>query len=216
MTRRITALKIQKRNKERVNVYLDGQFAFGLAAIEAAHLQVGQALSDTEIARLKERDAVEQAVQRALNLLSYRPRSVAEIRRRLRQKNCEEQTIEPALGRLTRSGLLDDRDFARYWVENRFQFRPRGTIALRQELRQKGIEDAIIDEALAEYDEEDAASRAAQAAVRRLSRLDDVTFRRKMTAYLARRGFSYGVIRPLVEQAAADRSSEDSFEGEDG
>ena len=76
---RITALKFQKRNRDRVNVYLDGRFAFGLAAIEAAHLRVGQVLSDEEIARLKERDQVERAVQRAMDLLSYRPVSYTHL-----------------------------------------------------------------------------------------------------------------------------------------
>jgi regulatory protein len=53
----ITALRFQKRNKDRVNVYLDGQFAFGLAAIEAVRLRVGQTLSDDDVARLQRRPA---------------------------------------------------------------------------------------------------------------------------------------------------------------
>jgi regulatory protein len=73
----ITALRFQKRNKNRVNVYLDGQFAFGLVAIEAARLRVGQTLSDNDVARLQMRDEVERAYERALNFLSYRPRSEA-------------------------------------------------------------------------------------------------------------------------------------------
>lgn len=213
---RITALRFQKRNRDRVNVYLDGRFAFGLAAIEAAHLRVGQILSDEEIARLKERDQAERAVQRAMGLLSYRPRSEAEIRRRLRQKGHDEATIVEALGRLRRTGLLDDESFARYWVENRFQFNPRGVMALRQELRQKGVEDRIIEAVLAEYDEEEAAARAVERAARRLHRLDGPTFRRRLSDYLRRRGFPYEVIRPLVEQAAAAHAAEGTLEENEG
>ena len=211
---RITALKFQKRNRDRVNVYLDGRFAFGLAAIEAAHLRVGQVLSDEEIARLKERDQVERAVQRAMDLLSYRPRSEAEIRRRLRGKGHDEVTIAEAMDRLRRIGLLDDESFARYWVENRFQFNPRGVVALRQELRQKGVEDRIIEAVLAEYDEEEAAARAVERAVRRLRHLDGPTFRRRLGDYLRRRGFSYDLIHPLVEQAVAERAPEGTLEDE--
>jgi len=196
----ITALRFQKRNKDRVNVYLDGRFAFGLAAVEAARLQVGQTLSDADIARLRNQDEIERAYERALNFLSYRPRSEAEVRRNLRGKNLEEKAVEGVIERLTRAGLLDDREFARYWVENRLQFKPRGVRALRQELWEKGVPDAVIAEAIEGFDEEDAARRVAEAGARRMAHLESRDFRRKLNAYMARRGFSYAVIRPLVEE----------------
>ncbi|MBN1956291.1 MAG: RecX family transcriptional regulator [Anaerolineae bacterium] len=208
----ITALKVQKRNPQRVNVFLDGQFAFGLAAIEAAHLRTGQFLSDDEVASLKGRDAVERAADRALNLLSYRPRSQVEVRRRLAEKGFEDEAIDGALDRLQRSELVNDRAFARYWIENRFQFKPRGLALLRQELRQKGIDDRIIVETLAEYDENDAAVRAAEGGIRRLRGLEPAAFRRKLTDYLRRRGFSYSVIAPIVQRAVADHAPEDSWQ----
>ena len=200
MASTITALRFQKRNKERVNVYLDGKFAFGLAAIEAAHLQVGQVLSDADIARLQKKDEIERAYERALNFLSYRPRSEAEVRRNLRQKNLEEDVIEAVIERLTRAGLLDDREFARYWVENRLQFKPRGARALRQELWEKGVPDPIISETIERVDENDAARRVAEDGARRMAHLQPDDFCRKLNAYMARRGFSYAVIKPLVEE----------------
>lgn len=213
MGKQITALKTQKRNKRRVNVYLDGQFAFGIADIQAARLQVGQTLSEEEIAQLEEQDAVERAVNKAMDLLSYRPRSRAEIRRRLRRKDHDDSTIDEALSHLNRAGLVDDREFARYWVDNRFRFKPRGVLALRQELRQKGVPDTIIDEALVGYDEEDAANRAAEKAIRRLQRFDPTAFRRKLNGYLRRRGFSFAIINPLVDQAVAEHKRNGTFEG---
>jgi regulatory protein len=196
----VTALRFQKRNKNRVNVYLDGQFVFGLAAIEAVRLRVGQTLSDEEIARLQRQDEVERAHERALNFLSYRPRSEAEVRRNLHKKNVEDEVVEVVVGRLTRAGLLDDREFARYWVENRLQFNPRGARALRQELWQRGVPASIIADTLAGFAEEVAARKAADAGARRLARLEPRDFRRRLGAYLARRGFSYAVIETLVEE----------------
>ena len=108
----ITALRFQKRNKDRVNIYLDGQFAFGLAAIEAAHLKVGQTLSDDEIIKLRMRDDIERAYGRALDYLSYRPRSESEVCRRLREKDVADQVVAVVIGRLKRAGLVDDRAFA--------------------------------------------------------------------------------------------------------
>jgi len=196
----ITALRYQKRNKNRVSVYLDGQFAFGLAAIEATGLRVGQALSDDDIAGLQEEDEVERAYERALNFLSYRPRSEAEVRRNLRKRSVEDEVVEVVVERLARAGLLNDREFARYWVENRLQFNPRGARALRHELREKGVLASIVADTLEDFDEEVAARKAAEAGTRRLGHLAPRDFRRRLVAYLARRGFSYAVIEPLAEE----------------
>jgi len=203
----ITALVAQKRNKERVNIYLDGEFAFGLAMIEALKLHKGQKLSDEDIARLQALDEIEKAHERALNYLSYRPRSVDEVRRNLSEKY-PEPAIEMVLERLERAGLLDDQAFARFWVENRDQFKPRSERALRYELRQKGIDDADIDLALEALDEADAARRAADDQVRRYRHADEETFRKRMSDFLARRGFSYGIIRDVVDQLWDERSSQ--------
>jgi regulatory protein len=96
--------------------------------------------------------------------------------------------------------LLNDREFARYWVDNRLKFKPRGARALRQELWEKGVPDAITSEILENLDDEAAARAVAEAGARRLSRLEPPDFRRKLQAYMARRGFSYAVIKPLVEE----------------
>ncbi len=200
MAGKITALRFQKRNKDRVSVYVDDQFAFGLAAIEAVRLRVGQTLSDDDVARLQVRDEVERAYERALNFLSYRPRSEAEVRRNLRKKDVDDEVVEVVIERLTRARLVDDGEFARYWVENRLQFKPRGARALHHELREKGVADSIITDALLDLDEEVAARQVAEAGARRLAHLKARDFRRKLGAYMARRGFSYSVIQPLVEE----------------
>ncbi|GAB4572279.1 MAG: RecX family transcriptional regulator [Anaerolineae bacterium] len=204
MPGKITALEVQKRNKERVNVYLDGEYAFSLALIEAAHLQRGQVLSDAEIAELQARDAVERALDQAVRFLSYRPRSVSEIRRNLKEKGVEAPVIDQVVARLESLGYVDDLAFARYWVRNRDEFRPKGPLALRQELRQKGVSNRIIAQALEEVDFADAAYRAARQQARRWQGLDRQRFREKLYPYLARRGFlaetCYDVIDRLVEE----------------
>jgi regulatory protein len=192
----ITALKVQQKNKDRVNVYIDGRFAFGLAAIEAARLRRDQQLSDEEIAALQDRDEAHKAHESALRYLDYRPRSIDEIRRHLKGKGFEPDVIDEVVERLADVGLLDDRAFARYWLENRADFRPRGERALRQELRLKGVPDDVIAEALSEgHSEDEAAYRAAVAQARQVRTADPVEFRRKIEAHLVRRGFSYDAAR---------------------
>ncbi len=200
MAHKITALRVQKRNPQRVNVYLDGKFAFGLARIVAAWLRVGQELSEEKIAALREADAQEQAYQRALRYLSYRPRSEAEVRAYLEKHGVAPSTIAQVLTRLRDLRLVDDAAFARAWVENRGTFRPRGRRALQSELQQKGVPAEIIEQALAEVDEERWALQAGAKALRRYAHLEWPAFRQKMGAYLARRGFTYETIRAVLPQ----------------
>jgi regulatory protein len=215
MAGKITALAYQKRNRDRVNVYLDGKFAFGLAVLEAARLQVGQTLTDEEIVSLQMRDDIERAHSRALDYLSYRPRSESEVRRNLREKDVDDQIVDVVIGRLKRAGLLDDREFARYWVDNRARFNPRGLRGLRYELQQKGVSRDIIDDALVTFDVEVAARRTAEAGARRLSHEEPSAFRRKLQAYMARRGFCYAVVKPLVEEMVQERRCEEDVESEE-
>ncbi|HNT23936.1 MAG TPA: RecX family transcriptional regulator [Anaerolineales bacterium] len=196
----ITALKVQKRNPQRVNVYLDGEYAFGLARITAGWLSIGQVLSAEKIAQLQAEDGREVAYQQALRLLSYRPRASAEVRRNLVKHDVPAEVIEDVLARLQRAGLIDDNRFAQAWVENRSEFRPRGRRALVVEMRQRGLDDESIQQALAEVDEQALADQAANKQARRLAGLDETAFKQKLSGFLARRGFGYAVIRETVDR----------------
>jgi regulatory protein len=207
MVRKVTALKLQKRNKNRINVYLDGEFAFGLAKIVAAWLRIGQELTEEKIAELQAQDEVEVALQRALNFLSYRPRSEKEVQRNLTKHGYDETVIEEILARLRRGGLVNDEDFAELWVENRSEFRPRGSRMLRQELRQKGITDQVIANTLDDLDEDNLALKAARKKARRYRHLEWTEFRKKMYGFLARRGFHYGIISDVVPKIWEEVSS---------
>lgn len=209
--KRITALQPQKRRPDRLNVYLDGEFAFGLDRLVAAWLQVGQELSDEKIAALQAEDEREQAYRQALLLLSYRPRSSREVRQNLEKHGVAEPVIEDVLSRLQTAGLVNDEQFARTWVENRATFRPRSRRALQSELRRKGLPDEVIQSAL--QGSADDAALAQEAALRyapRLQHLEWTEFRQKMIAYLGRRGFAYPVaadaVRAAWEQCRASQS----------
>ena len=208
----ITALRFQQHTPDRANVYLDGEFAFGLQAVTAAGLRIGQVLSDADIALLQAVDAEEQAYDRAVRFLSYRPRSQAEVRRHLVQAEVAEAVIEAALVRLIAHGYLDDAGFARFWVENRDQFRPRGARALRQELRGKGLDSATIETAVGQMDEAAGAYQAARSRALRLALLaqaDPAAFRRKLGDFLLRRGFDYEIVREVVARLAEELTDDE-------
>ncbi len=202
--RKITALEVQKRNKERVNVFLDSEYAFSLTLLEAAKLRKGQELSPGEITSLQAEDEVHRAVESAVRFLASRPRSEAEVRRNLQKKTFDDRVIDATVQRLSNLGYLDDEAFARYWIENRETFKPRGPMALRYELRQKGISDRVIDSTLETIDVFDSAYRAAQNRASRFKGKDIQTFEHKVGSFLQRRGFTYEVIRNVIEKLSAE------------
>jgi regulatory protein len=201
MSRRITALSAQKRNPQRVNVFLDGEFAFGLARIVAAWLQVGQELPDERIADLLTEDDYETASQQALGLLNYRPRSAAEIRQKLERHNYRPETLDRVLERLRQAGLVNDVGFARSWVENRSEFRPRSRRALAYELRRRGLDEQTITSTLETVNEEQMAEQAALKKARQLQSLNWKDFRQKMFSFLSQRGFDYEISSQVIARA---------------
>lgn len=205
----ITALEVQKRDKQRVNIYIDDEFAFGLSLIEAARLRKGQVLSEAEINALRNEDDVQRAVDSAAHFLSYRPRSMQEVRRNLTEKDLPAEVVEAAVSRLAVMGYVDDEAFARYWVQNRDEFKPLSQRALRQELRQKGIADAVIAAVLAEQDESSLAYKAASGQLRKLRNRTQREFKTKLAAFLQRRGFMYSTIQDVVVRLIEELTTDD-------
>lgn len=204
----ITALEAQKRNKERVNIYLDGEYAFSLTLIEASRLRKGQVLSSEEIAALRNEDEITRTVERALRFLGYRPRSTAEVRRNLVQAKTPEPVVDFAIERLQTMGYLDDAAFARFWIENRETFRPSGPAALRYELRQKGVADMVIETVLQDMDAAEAAYRAARSKVNQFRGSSRQQFKQKIGNFLQRRGFAYSTSRDIIQQLMDEISEE--------
>ncbi|KKS79959.1 MAG: Regulatory protein RecX [Candidatus Beckwithbacteria bacterium GW2011_GWA2_43_10] len=96
----------------------------------------------------------EYLTAKALRLLSYRPRSIREIKRRLIRTNADTKTINRVIADLIDQNMLNDQEFAKWWVDQRVKFRPRGNYALTRELAQKGIDREIIDSVLLSFDAE--------------------------------------------------------------
>ncbi len=210
----MTAITPQERDPERVNVFLDGVFAFGLG-LELAlteRLAVGDELDEARVGALKAADEVGKATSAALNLLARRPRSQREVRDRLRQKGYDPSTIDAAVAKLEGWRYVDDADFARYWVENRAAHKPRGRRLLEQELRQKGVEWEIVRETLdgAELDERMAALDLGRAKLRSYAGLEPPIVRRRLASFLARRGYGFDVVKPVLEQLLGEGSAEEN------
>jgi regulatory protein len=121
------------------------------------------------------------------------------VRNYLNGKGFDPMLVERVVDQFQDRDYLDDVAFTRYWIEQRQTHRPRGARALRHELLQKGVAPSLIDEAVAEVDEKDAALRAVERKTDRWAKLPKQQFRRKISGYLERRGFSYAIIPEVAE-----------------
>ena len=212
---KITGLNIGKRQGKRVNVFLDGKFAFSLQAEVAVKegLQVGQELSAEQVKAITGSDQFQRCFNAATRCLGYRPRSESEVRGQLQRRRFDVSSIETVLAKLKEQGLVDDVAFAQFWKDNRETFSPRSQWLMRLELRRKGVSGEIIDNVVNAVDDGDSAYRAALSRARRWSLSDYEVFRRRLGEYLRRRGFGYEVVKYTVERVwqEFESSSRDSI-----
>lgn len=207
MAGKITALKIQERNKERVNVFLDDKYAFAVTVAAALTLKKDQYLTDNEIEQLKGQDEKDKAYSHALRYLGFRARSRQELEQYLAEKGYSEPVVTATIQRLLDQEYLDDEAFARWWLENRGQFRPRSQRALRYELKQKGIANEVIETLLTGLDEEEMAWAAVSPKLAQWQNFDEDNLKQKVLGFLSRRGFNYEIAYRIFERAWTDLNS---------
>ena len=149
------------------------------------------------------------AYDAAVRYLGGRPHTVAEIHRHLRSKKFDAETIDHAIDRLRAQRYVDDEAFARWWVEQRERFKPRGQRALRTELAQKGVGRDAVELVLGERAPDADVEQARRALSRPLTRwadMPDAEKRRKIHGYLAARGFDYETIDEVTRREVAEES----------
>ena len=141
-------------------------------------------------------------LERVLKFLSIRPRSRQEIINYLKKKIPQDEILrEKALKEIEALDLIDDRDFAYWWVEQRMTFRPKGKRALFFELKQKGLEKSLIEEVLNEkIDELALAQPLAEKKWLSLKKLPPMVGQQKLVGFLSRRGFSWEVIKKVLDR----------------
>lgn len=144
-----------------------------------------------------------QAYGAALRLLSYRPRSEAELRNRLNRR-FPSSTVDCVVRALIRQSLVDDQAFATLWAQSRDRQKPRSSAAIQRELVAKGVALETAASAASIVDDEESAIRSGEKFARQIADTDFVSFHRKLILYLKRRGYSGGVIRRTVSRLWED------------
>jgi regulatory protein len=208
----ITAIRRSGNRPGRVDLYLDGELRQSIAAevVLRAGLGVGRAVDEASLAVLVEEDRRWAAREAALRMLARRPHGEGELRERLAAKGHPPAAIESCVGHLRGAGLLDDAAFARAYAAERIRTRPSGRYLLLAELRGRGIEEDVateaVDDSLADAGttEVELARRAAARFGRRRGE-PALKARRRLHAFLSRRGFSVEVIRGILEGLDTDQ-----------
>lgn len=197
---KITKIEEQKKKKNRVNLYIDGEFASGLykETLIKYHLYVGKELSHSELISIQSNENLVEAKERARNYLSYRHRSKKEVNDYLIGKGFNKEVIEKVKNDFENVGLLNDCLFAERWVKDRNARNPKGHFALRMELKEKGISDVDIEKTLKFVDERENACKAALKAIKKYSNKKDS--KKKILTYLQRRGFPLYLSREAMEE----------------
>ncbi len=191
-----------ERKRGRVRVFIDGELALELSVKLAAErgIRPGRTVTAEELAELADADARRRSMDTAVRMLAYGPRSVHELRDRLKRKRFEPEIIAATVDRLKELGYVDDEAFARIWTESRQSARPRSARLLASELRLKGIAPQVANEATSAISDDEAAYEAASGRLRSLKGLQYTTFRERLGRFLTSRGFDYGVARETIER----------------
>jgi regulatory protein len=201
----ITSLDAQARHSDRVNVSIDGAFAFGLSSsiMLEQGLYVGQSLSEDEVESLCQLEETSSATQSALRLVAHRARTELELRRRLARNGFSAAAIDATIERMREWNYLDDVDFARRWVESREGHRPRAASMIKRELIGKGVDSETAEQVVADadIDEFKIALDLGRKWAGRLTSEDPETARRRLAAYLQRRGFAWDIVRRVLDDA---------------
>ena len=203
----ITAIEPQAKTRRylgtRVNVFINDKFSFALDADLALRraLKPGVMLDTATLSQLLAEDGDARAYAKALHFLGYRIRSAQEIRVRLARDEWPEEVIDRVIERLRKEKLINDAHFAAAWVEHRTLSRPRGSRAIQQELRQKGVGREEIEAALPDDEQEiENALVAVRSKLRLWEKFDERERQKKALDFLMRRGFTFSVARAALNR----------------
>ncbi|MBC8440314.1 MAG: RecX family transcriptional regulator [Deltaproteobacteria bacterium] len=142
---------------------------------------------------VNENKTITLALNLALNYLSYQARTIQEMQKYLKNKGFSEDIVKEIIENLLDKNYLNDKEFAKLFVETKIKIKPKSKFALKYELRQKGINPSDIEDLLTPYDDQALALKAVKPKIKIWKTLDTDKFKKKMMNFLQYRGFSYDI-----------------------
>lgn len=200
---KITDIEPQRR-ADRVNIYIDNQFAFGLSLDLKYNynLKINQEIDEAFIEDVLKEEEARKVINAALNFLSYRQRSEKEIRNKLKEKEYEENYINRAISFCKEQNYIDDEAFAISFIKDKQNLNNLGQYRIKRELMLKGIDEDIIEKVLIE-DKDEEYDRAFEIASKKFSSYKDDDRNkvyRKLSGFLQRKGYSFDIVRKILKE----------------
>jgi regulatory protein len=214
MKRQITDIQVQKNNPSRRSIFLDGKFFCGVSedAVVKFRLKRNMEIDETELRQLIYEEELSRAKNYAYRILARRMYTNKEIRDKLEARGYAEDIIQDVITTLERYGYLDDNTYAEEWVLSKMRTKPKGKIALRQELKRKGIKESIIEDTLAQVLQEEKETDIALNLARRRIKIykgdDPQAIKRKLYSFLGRRGFNFETVKNVIHQVMEESETE--------
>ncbi|MGE6227143.1 RecX family transcriptional regulator [Paenibacillus chitinolyticus] len=210
----ITGIERQKRNKKRYNVYVNDEYVCSVHEdiLIKNRLLKGEQIDAQRLREAMEEDEKHEAYLKAIRFVAVRPRSVQEVKMKLKDLGYEADLIDWAVGRLLEQKYLDDADFAKLWTEQRIQYQRKGRNAVRYELAQKGLSRDEISKALSAVDTEEEMEGALIVGRKKWKTVsgEKMDRKRKTMAFLLRRGYPSSLVNDVMR-----RLSEEELENEE-
>ncbi|HEY5600747.1 MAG TPA: RecX family transcriptional regulator [Patescibacteria group bacterium] len=211
----ISAIEPQKRKKDRLNIYIDGQFGFGIdvASAKQQKLEVGQNLTGEKLNEIILESQVGKLLDKVYRFLSYRGRSEKEIKNYLKEKIAKESglkfreisdntpVLKAVLKKLKKMNLVNDVEFAKNWKDSRTKYDSKSERVVRGELFKKGIDKELIETLFEEepINELKLAQKALQKRISRFEKLPPKEKKQKIFRYLASKGFNFDTISSVID-----------------
>ncbi len=216
----IAKITVGKKNKSRYNIFIDkgkgDEFAFSVSeeVLIKMNLKKGLEINELDMEEIAYLDDIQKAYSASLLYLSHRMRSEAEVKRYLKEKDYEDSVIKEVLHKLHSHKYLDDLEFASALVRTRMNAGDKGPVVIRQEMKEKGLQEQTIEQALEQYDKElqiEHACRLAGKLAKKHSGSSLVEMKRKIEQSLLRKGYASSIIGIAMEMTAIEQDEDEEW-----
>lgn len=205
---KITKIEIQKRNKERVNIYIDNVYSFAVNAelVYKEHLSVNEEVDEVKLKRIAREENLSRCKNTALRIVEKSYKTEKEIYDRLIEKGYEKETIDPVIEFLKEYKFINDEAYVKMYTKDRM--RNQGTNKIKYALKRKGIEDEKIEEALSHISKEDEKSIAKELAMKKYKMLvkkedDKYKLWNKLCRFLVAKGYDYSLTKEVIKEVVS-------------
>ncbi len=202
MSPAITSLEVQKKNKERVNIYVDGEFLFACDAelVYKYNLKSGMQIDTEKLVAIVEEDNYSRCKAQALRFLERSSKTMEQLKAKLLEKGYSEATIERAVEMLENYSLIDDSAYAKQFVSSKQ--RTAGRRKIKYELLNRGVDQELIEETLEKQLGENYMEALKALASKKLQSLsknnEERAAMKKTIDFLLRKGYTYGEVKEVL------------------